>query len=150
MFGLPLSPRYRLDDEHPWLVGIDPIRRYWIQINGEASMTIALAGLQTESFEDFRNAILDFRAMEPGTSLSLLTALDNTLDIHCIADNCFAVEGTCHGAAVVHLFDRESIESLLMTAHPDWRCAPEHLHLGRNLLTMSWQEPVAKTVENAA
>jgi len=47
---------------------------------------------------------------------------------------------------VWHLFDYESLESLLMTAHPDWRCAPEHLALGRSLLSVAFEQPAAAKV----
>lgn len=143
---LPLSPRYRLDDEQPWLVGIDPIRRYWIQVNGEAERTVALPGLCPETLKAFREAVLSFRAMVPGMSLSLPTAMAEPFDICCVSENCFAVSSVIAGAEVSHLFDRETLESLLMTAHPDWRCSPEHVYLGRRIVSMAWQQPVAEKV----
>jgi hypothetical protein len=39
-----LSPRYRLDDELPWLEGIDPSRHYWIRVNGERKITVEPLG----------------------------------------------------------------------------------------------------------
>ena len=35
-----LSPRYRLDNELPWLEGIDLSRYYWIRVNKERKITV--------------------------------------------------------------------------------------------------------------
>lgn len=61
--------------------------------------------------------------------------------IHCISDNCFAIEMEVGGALVWHLFDEETLESLLMTSHPDWQCAPKDMELGRQMLASLWQQP---------
>ena len=56
---MSLAPRYRLDDESPWLKGTDPMRRYWIHVNGEQGFLRALPGLKPNDFETFRQAIID-------------------------------------------------------------------------------------------
>jgi hypothetical protein len=48
---LSLAPRYRLDDDSPWLKGIDPLRRYWICVNGDPRSMRVLSGLSTQSPE---------------------------------------------------------------------------------------------------
>jgi hypothetical protein len=145
--GLSLSPRYRLDDLSPWLQGIDPLRRYWLNANGDAGAVRRLPGLQPADFNAFRQAIRRFRGMVPGEQLSLPASLGASLTIHCVAENCYAIADDSPAAPVWHLFDHEALESLLMTAHPDWQCAPEHLSLGRSLLAYAWQQP---TVMKAA
>jgi hypothetical protein len=141
--GFSLTPRYRLDDESPWLKGIDPLRRYWIYANGNSDDVRILPGLQMVEFEEFRQAVRGFRAMTPGEELSLPASMGSTLVICCVAENCYAIPDESTGAQVWHLFDKESLESLLMTAHPDWRCTPEHLSLGRSFLSHAWQQPAA-------
>jgi hypothetical protein len=143
---MSLTPRYRLDDEFPWLKGIDPMRRYWIYINGEQRFARALPGLKTDDFEAFRQAILAFRHLVIGEVLTLPTELGQGVTIHCVAENCYAIADDTTPNSVWHLFDYESLESLLMTAHPDWRCAPEHLELGRSLLTVAFTQPTAVKV----
>lgn len=137
----PLAPRYRLDDQQPWLVGIDPIGRYWIAVNGDAALMVAVAGLQISSFDAFHAALLFFRRMAPGEQLELPAATGLPLEIHCISENYFAVAGQIQSQPVFHLFDREALESLLMTAHPDWQCAPQHVDLGRRMLALAWEQP---------
>ncbi len=141
--ALPLVPRYRLDDEQAWLIGIDPMRRYWLAVNSDDRLTILLPGLSTDQFDQFRRAILNFRNLKAGDTLAVPTALKQPLHIQCIAGNCFAIEAEVNGSPATHVFDRESLESLLMTAHPDWQCAPQHAELGRQLLTLSWSQPAA-------
>ena len=143
MHTLPLAPRYRLDDEQPWLVGIDPIRRYWLAVNGNDAVTLAIPGLVVSSVSELRDIILTFRGMTPGEQLKLPTFGEDALVIHCVGDNCFAVEGVVQSAPTSHLFDQETLESLLRTAHPDWQCAPAHLDLGKRFLSLAWQEPAA-------
>jgi hypothetical protein len=140
---LSLSPRYRLDDESPWLQGVDPLRRYWIAVNGDETRVRRLPGLSIPSFDAFKQAIRSFRALEIGQELTLPAELGEQLTIACVAENCYALADHSTGAPVWHLFDYESLESLLMTAHPDWQCAPNHLMLGRSLLTAAWGQPVA-------
>jgi hypothetical protein len=139
---LSLAPRYRLDDESPWLQGIDPLRRYWVAVNGDETIVRILPGLSTASFDTFKRAIRGFRGLEVGQELTLPAELGEHLTIACVAENCYAIADYTTAAPVSHLFDRESLESLLMTAHPDWQCAPEHLKLGRSLLTAAWGQPV--------
>lgn len=139
----PLVPRYRLDDEQAWLVGIDPLRRYWLLVNGDESTPVILPGLNTEDFDAFRAAILTFREMTAGDTLRLPTAMGTELVVKCVSKNCFVIDTDVNGHPATHLFDQESLESLLMTAHPDWRCAPHHKDLGRQMLSLSWEQPAA-------
>ena len=138
---LSLSPRYTLDDESPWLVGIDPVRRYWIHINGDSSETIAIPGLMVSSSEDFKTAVLSFRSLQAGATLTLPTFTSESLVIHHLRENLYAIAHPVKGVRAWHLFDRETIEAFLMTAHPDWKCAPQDIDLGRDLLLKSWQQP---------
>lgn len=139
---LSLAPRYRLDDESAWLQGIDPLRRYWVMVNGEETLMRRLPGLSTSDFDDFRQAIRGFRGLDVGQELTLPAELGKPLTVHCVAENTYAIADDS-AAPVWHLFDRESLESLLMTAHPDWQCAPQHLRLGQWVLTAAWGQPVA-------
>ncbi|MBE9111252.1 hypothetical protein IQ273_17745 [Nodosilinea sp. LEGE 07298] len=135
---LSLAPRYRLDDVSPWLKGIDPLRRYWICANGDPRAMRVLPGLSAQSVEAFKQAIWGFRSLTIGQELALPAGMSDRLTIYCVAENCYAIADSSTGAEVWHLFDAESLESLLLTAHPDWQCAPEHLNLGRSLLTAAW------------
>ncbi|RZM74884.1 hypothetical protein [Leptolyngbya iicbica] len=139
----PLVPRYRLDDEQTWLVGIDPLRRYWLLVNGDEAKPIILPGLSTHDFDQFRQAILAFRGLVAGDTLELPTATGTALAIRCASKNCFAIDFEVNGHPATHLFDQEALESLLMTAHPDWQCAPHHRELGRQTLSLSWHQPAA-------
>jgi len=138
----PLAPRYRLDDELPWLEGIDPSRHYWLKVNGDTSMTTAIPGLATSEFADFRAAILAFRALQPGQAMQI-QRVASECTIHCISNNCYAIAATINAADVWHLFDKETLESLLMTSHPDWQCAPKDIELGRRLLVSNWERAIA-------
>ncbi|HSM82736.1 MAG TPA: hypothetical protein VLS96_13685 [Nodosilinea sp.] len=135
---LSLACRYRLDDESPWLKGIDPLRRYWIYVNGDQRSLRVLSGLATQTVEAFKQAMANFRQLTIGQELTLPAGLSDRITIHCVAKNCYAIADTSTGAEVWHLFDAEALESLLFTAHPDWQCAPGHLNLGRSLLTAAW------------
>jgi hypothetical protein len=135
-----LSPRYRLDDESPWLEGIDPSRRYWIAVNGDKKVTLALPGLIVSSVEEFKQVISQFRSLQPGERLNL-TRISSRCMIRCISENCYAVEARINDAPVWHLFDQETLESLLMTAHPDWKCSPSDIELGRKMLLRSLDQP---------
>ena len=131
----PLAPRYRLDDDSPWLEGIDPSRHYWLWINGEKHLSSVIPGLNVESGGELRQFMNHFWELGPGESLTWSRAATE-LEIHCIAPNCFAIAAEFEGAPVWHLFDQESLESLLMTASPRWQCRPEDVELGRRWL---WQ-----------
>lgn len=137
-----LSPRYRLDDELPWLEGIDPSRHYWIKVNGESSLTVAIPGLLVSSMDEIKQAMKQFRSLQPGEQMTLERVASNCI-IHCISSNCYAVETEIQDAPVWHLFDRETLDSLLITAHPDWQCAPSGIELGRRLLVRSLQQATA-------
>ncbi|MEO1093944.1 MAG: hypothetical protein AAFX01_03470 [Cyanobacteria bacterium J06638_28] len=142
----PLAPRYRLDDEDTWLIGIDPIRRYWLAINGDETLQAVISGLDSEDFAAFREAVFSFREMHSGDSVQLPTRAGSPLIVKCVAKNCFLLEGEVNGYAACHLFDHESLESLLMTAHPDWVCAPQHKALGSKLLSLAWSQPTVSQV----
>ncbi len=137
-----LSPRYRLDDESPWLEGIDPARHYWINVNGDAGQAVAIPGLSVSSGEEWKHYIRQFRALQDGEQMELVRTASRCT-IHCIGANCFAIATEVAGAPVWHLFDRETLESLLRTAHPDWQCAPKDLELGRQMLARSLQVAIA-------
>lgn len=134
-----LSPRYRLDDELPWLEGIDPSRHYWVMVNGDRNFIVALPGLMVSSKSDLREAMGKFRSLQPGEQMTL-DRIASSCQIHCISTNCYAIEAEINDAPVWHLFDQETLDSLLMTAHPDWQCAASDVDLGRRLLMRSFQE----------
>ncbi len=134
-----LSPRYRLDDESPWLKGIDPSRHYWITVNGDNNFTIAIPGLVVSSMSELKEAICQFRSLQPGEKMTV-NRIASDCTIHCVSPNCYAVEEEINDALVWHLFDQETLDSLLMTAHPDWQCAPSDIDLGRKLLMRSLQQ----------
>lgn len=133
----PLAPRYRLDDEMLWLEGIDPSRHYWIAVNS-STLVDCLPGLLVSSMDEFRTAILQFRSLQPGEHMRIDRISDSCI-LHCISKNCYAIETQLNGAPVWHLFDQETLESLLMTSHPDWQCSPKDVELGRRLLQRAMQ-----------
>ncbi|NEN87631.1 MULTISPECIES: hypothetical protein [unclassified Okeania] len=134
----PLAPRYRLDDESPWLERIDPTRNYWIHINGEKTLTAVIPGFTVSSTDEFKQNIFQFRDLEPGAHIKIERASE-TCYIYCISQNCYAVECYFNKSLVWHLFDKETLESLLMTSHPDWKCASSHIELGQQMLARSLQ-----------
>ncbi|MDM9381553.1 hypothetical protein QUB80_12665 [Chlorogloeopsis sp. ULAP01] len=134
-----LSPRYRLDDELPWLEGIDPSRQYWITVNGDKNLTVSLPGLTVSSKNELKQFIQQFRSLQPGEQMTL-ARINKTCTIRCVSSNCYAIEAEIDNAPVWHLFDQETLDSLLMTAHPDWQCAPKDIELGRRLLMQSFQQ----------
>lgn len=136
----PLAPRYRLDDDSVWLEGIDPSRNYWIRVNGSSDAIAVVPGLAAASIDTFKAMMRQFRALEPGDRMSIQRTA-STCQIHCISQNCYAIEVAENGAPVWHLFDQETLDSLLMTSHPDWQCAPKDMELGRRLLMRSWSVP---------
>lgn len=140
--SFPLVPRYRLDDDSVWLEGIDPSRHYWIWVNGDTTQSTALPGLAGPSLDNFKTVMRQFRALQPGESMVLQRATE-PCTLHCISPNCYAVEALMSSAPVWHLFDQEALDSLLMTGHPDWQCAPRDVELGRQLLLRSWQQTAA-------
>ncbi|AUT04182.1 hypothetical protein CLI64_02430 [Nostoc sp. CENA543] len=131
-----LSPRYRLDDESPWLEGIDPSRHYWLAVNGNQNLTVALPGLVAASVGDLKQIMSQFRTLQPGEQMTFTRAAASCT-IHCVGMNCYALSAEINGSPVWHLFDQETLDSLLMTAHPDWQCAPSDVELGRKLLMRS-------------
>lgn len=131
-----ISPRYRLDDESPWLEGVDPSRNYWIWVNGEQDLTVAVPGLVVGSIEEWKKNIRSFRGLQPGETMEVARVASKVV-VHCVGMNCYAIVTEIAGAEVWHLFDQETIESLFMTSHPDWICAAKDLDLGRRMLTKS-------------
>ncbi|MEM8603651.1 MAG: hypothetical protein AAGF24_07425 [Cyanobacteria bacterium P01_H01_bin.121] len=146
---LSLAPRYRLDDESAWLVGIDPLRRYWLDINGDPAYRTYIVGLPALSKPELRPLIMAYRDLQPGECLTFKNSSPTALALHCVSPNCFAIETYFQQAAIWHLFDQESLESLLMTAHPDWQCAPEHLELSQQLLQRSLSAAIATDPSSA-
>jgi len=136
-----LAPRYRLDDESPWLEGIDPGRNYWIAVNGDANIKLAIPGLTVSSLMEWKQNIRKFRALQPGECMDIVRAAQSCT-IYCISSNCYAIEAEVAGSPIWHLFDQESLDSLLMTSHPDGQCAAKDIDLGRQLLARSWQQVV--------
>ncbi len=134
-----LSPRYRLDDESPWLEGIDPARYYWIAVNGDVGVKVAIAGLTVSSVGEWKQNMRKLRSLQPGERMELIR-VTSSCTIYCISSNCYAIEAQVAGALVWHLFDQETLDSLLMTSHPDWQCAPKDVDLGRQLLARSWEK----------
>ncbi len=137
-----LSPRYRLDDELPWLEGIDPSRHYWIKVNSDSNLSVAIPGLLISSIDEMKQAMKQFRSLQPGGQMTL-KRVASTCKIYCISSNCYAIETEIQDAAVWHLFDEETLDSLLMTAHPDWQCSSSDVELGRKLLVRSLQQATA-------
>ena len=88
--GLSLAPRYTLDDESPWLVGIDPVRRYWLKVNSEDAITVTIPGLLIPSFEMLKEAIQSFRSLPVGATLTLPTFTSERLTIHHPMENSLA------------------------------------------------------------
>jgi hypothetical protein len=135
------SPCYRINDELPWLEGIDPSRHYWIAVNGDNQHIATIPGLIIiSSLDELRETMRRFRTLQPGEQMILERAASIT-KIYCIASNCYAVEAYIDGAAVLHLFDCEALDSLLMTAHPDWQSSAKDIELGRKVLSRSFQMP---------
>lgn len=135
-----LSPRYRLDDESPWLEGIDPARYYWIFVNGSREENVSIPGLNALSISEWKECILRFRDLEPQEKMQLERIVGGCT-VYCLSSNCYAIEGEVKGAEVWHLFDRETLESLLMSAHPDWQAAPQHIELGKRHLARAFEQP---------
>lgn len=138
----PLAPRYRLDDELPWLEGVDPSRHYWLKVNGDEALTIVIPGLAVASIEAFKTEVLRFRALQPGEEMEIRRAA-NHCSVICVSQNCYAIATEIAGAPVWHLFDQESLESLLRTGHPDWKCSAKDMELGRRRLMQSWSVSAA-------
>ncbi len=132
------SPCYRLDDESPWLEGIDPARHYWIAVNGDAGVKVAIPGLVVSSLDEWKQTVQQFRSLQAGDRMDLVR-IASSCTIHCISSNCYAIEADVAGATVWHLFDRQRLESLLRPSHPDWQCTPKDIDLGRQILVRSWQ-----------
>ncbi len=137
MIPFPHSPRYRLADDR-WLQGIDPVRRYWIAINGDPNYTVAIAGLEVASEEGLRQLLWQFRRLRAGDQIQV-NYVSRSLSIYCVSQNCYAIQAKFRGAPVWHLFDQETLESLLHTSHPDWRCDQQDIELGRSLLQSCWE-----------
>ncbi|ACB50092.1 conserved hypothetical protein [Crocosphaera subtropica ATCC 51142] len=138
---LILSPRYRLDDEITWLEGIDPSRRYWLAVNGDRQLRVVIPGLCVASSQELKDAILGFRALHPQETMIIKRPFFGKLTIRCLSPNCYAIEGRVQGALTWHLFDKEALESLLLTSHPDWIPSQRDIELGRKLLESAFEQP---------
>ncbi|MEM6610943.1 MAG: hypothetical protein AAF652_01585 [Cyanobacteria bacterium P01_C01_bin.72] len=134
-----LTPRYNLDDDLSWLLSVDPLRRYWIAVNGNKEFALGISGLLADKSQIFQDIVLQFRALTPGQTLRFPTYNEPT-QIYCVSSNCYAILGQVTGAEVWHLFDHETMESLLMTAHPDWIPSPGDIERSRELLSKSWEQ----------
>ncbi len=135
-----LSPRYRLDDDSVWLQGIDPSRRYWLWVNGDPATSVIVPGLCVVSVSEFREIMLRFRGLQPQQMLKIERII-GICTIHCLSANCYAIEGRTNGALTWHLFDKETLEGLLMTSHPDWVPSYQDLELGRKALQLAFEQP---------
>jgi hypothetical protein len=136
-----LAPRYRLDDEFSWLEGIDPSRHYWISVNSDSRLQVSIPGLIVSSIEELREVISRFRSLQPQESMTVDRIAGSGFTLHCISSNCYAIEDEVAGFLTWHLFDKESIESLLMTSHPDWLPSPKDIELGRKRLALAFEQP---------
>ena len=130
-----LSPRYRLDDESIWLEGIDPSRHYWIRMNGDPQQMAIVPGVLLSSEVELRGVIQRFRALKSFDRLEV-ERVAGTVTIECINENCYAIVATVNDAPVWHLFDRETLEMLLRSSHPDWIPSPKDIELGRKSLNL--------------
>ncbi|MFP3786816.1 hypothetical protein, partial [Burkholderia sp. SIMBA_024] len=83
----------------PWLEGIDPLRNYWIAVNGDQSQIVTLLGLTAASFEEFKQVMRRFRSLKSGETL-LLGNSEQSGKIMCISSNCYADEADLDGAPV--------------------------------------------------
>ena len=137
---LILSPRYRLDDEITWLEGIDPSRRYWLAVNGDRQSRVVVPGLCVSSSQELKDAILEFRGLQPQETMVIKRPFGK-LTIHCVNVNCYAIEGRVKSALTWHLFDKETLESLLLTSHPEWVPSQRDIELGRKLLELAFEQP---------
>ncbi len=135
-----LSPRYRLDDQSPWLEGIDPSRRYWINVNGNEQLQVIIPGLCVSSIQELKEVIRRLRSLQPQEKLTI-KRVAGQFSIYCISQNCYGIQGRVKGALTWHLFDKETLESLLMTSHPDWVPSPKDLALGRKALESMFEQP---------
>jgi hypothetical protein len=135
-----LAPRYRLDDESIWLVGIAPSRHYWLNLNGDPQTQVVLPGFIATSAMLWKQVFKQFRSLQPGEKMTIARTA-GVLMIHCVSSNCYAIASEINNAPVWHLFDRETLESLLMSAHPDWICAPTDVDLGRQMIERAFAQP---------
>ncbi|MGK7931483.1 MAG: hypothetical protein AB4041_08615 [Microcystaceae cyanobacterium] len=135
-----LAPRYRLDDESPWLEGVDPCQYYWIWVNGDPQLQVVISGLRASSVQELKTVIKQVQSLQAGEIMRIQRTKEDFI-LHCVGDNCYAIEGHIQGALIWHLFDKEALESLLMTSHPDWLPSPKGIELGRNRLKQSFAQP---------
>jgi hypothetical protein len=138
MVPFSLTPRYRLEDSD-WLQGIDPVKHYWIAINGDSNYTAAIAGLEITSSEGLRQLLWQLRRMRSGEQIQVNYRL-RSLSVYCVNPTCFALQASFRGAPVWHLFDPATLENLLKTSHPEWQCTQSDIELGRNLLKSCWEQ----------
>jgi hypothetical protein len=92
------------------LEGVDPSRHYWIFVNGDRNLSVTIPGLIASSIEELRETILHFRSLKSKETMAI-ARIAGALTIHCISNNCYAIEGEVEGALTWHLLERESLES---------------------------------------
>jgi hypothetical protein len=151
--ALSLSPCYRLADQQNWLNWLDP-HHSWIKVNGCAELKVRLPGLAAASVEEFRSVLRQFRALQPGSELQLIRSASVTT-IYCVSDSCYAVFGQVNAAPIgaidspigevpiLHLFDPETLESLLHASCPDSSGRPQTSDGAHCWLSQSWERAIA-------
>lgn len=132
-----MAPRYRQDDKASWLEGIDPCHYYWIAVNGDNNLKVAIPGLIVSSIAEWKENLRRWRSLQGGDRMTI-ERMASICTIHCINENCYAIDAEVAGAKVWHLFDREALESLLMTSHPDWASTPKNV-VASQILAGSWE-----------
>lgn len=134
-----LAPRYRFNDRSIWLVGIDPARNYWLNLNGDRHRPTLLPGFTTTSAIIWQQVFKQFRSLQP-TEKMIIARTAGVFTIHCLSRDCYAIASEVNHAPVWHLFDRDSLESLLASAHPDWTCTPQDVDLGRQMIERAFTQ----------
>ncbi len=135
-----LAPRYRLDEESVWLEGVDPSQHYWIWVNGDPNLQVVIPGLCVETIQELKTVMKQVRSLQAGDMMRI-ERIAGSFTLHCVSDHCYAIEGRVQGALTWHLFDKEALESLLMTSHPDWIPSAKGIELGRNHLIKAFAQP---------
>jgi hypothetical protein len=155
--ALSLSPRYCLNDQQNWLNWLDP-HHSWIRVNGCADLKVRLPGLAAASGEEFRSVLRQLRALQPGSELQLIRSASVTT-IYRVSDSCYAIfgqvndpingpiDGLTNGpigdVPIMHLFDPETLESLLHASYPDGSGRPQTLDWEHCWLSQSWERAIA-------
>lgn len=109
-------------------------------------MEVVIPGLIVSSIEELKAAMQQFRSLQPNETMKI-TRVSGSCTLYCINQNCYAIEGRVKGALTWHLFDKESLESLLLTSHPNWLPSPSDIELGRKLLARAFEQPAYAYVQ---